>query len=189
LVISFNRNQPSLRLHTGPDDGTWKSADYCEHPSALSVIARDLLDPDSDDNWPYDIESPSICICRQQLDSKGRLIPSEVVLYEVLTIICDDSVDPGPALKLALGCIKLPRFTEDPNFIIYGEQLHPNLTGLEFYYQSRHLNDLIAGLDVGGRPDLARDLTAIDFAEKDRLRILKAEIGRASCRERVCYSV
>jgi hypothetical protein len=32
----------------------------------------------------------------------------------------------------------------------------------------RHLNDLIAGLDIGGRPDLTRDLTAIDFAEKDR---------------------
>ena len=98
------------------------------------MIARDLLDPDSDDNWPYDIESPSICICRQQLDSKGRLIPSEVVLYEVLTIICDDSVDSGPALKRALACRKLQRSIENPGTIMYGGQLHPDLNGLEFYY-------------------------------------------------------
>jgi len=87
-----------------------------------------------------------------------------VVLYEVLTTICDDSIDSGPAPKLALRCIKLPRSTEDPDTIIYGGQLHPYLTGLEFYYQSRHLNDVIAGLGLGDHPDLARDLTAIDFA-------------------------
>ncbi len=103
-----------------------------------------------------------------------RLIPPEVVLYEVLTMFCDDSVDPGPALKLALGCMRRQRFTEDLDKIIDGGQLHPNLTGLEFFFDSRHLNDIIAGLELGDRPDLARDLTAIDLAEMDRPRLLKA---------------
>jgi hypothetical protein len=66
------------------------------------------------------------------------------------------------------------RFTEDLDKIIDGGQLHPNLTGLEFFFDSRHLNDIIAGLELGDRPDLARDLTAIDLAEKDRPRLLKA---------------
>jgi hypothetical protein len=97
-----------------------------------------------------------------------------VVLYEVLTILHDLSSDPEPALKLALGCGKLPRFTEDPDAIIDGGELHPDLTGIEFLYESRHLNDIIAGLELRDRPDLARDLTAIDLAEKDRPRMLKA---------------
>ena len=162
---SFNRGWPLLALT--PKFGYVNSADYCK--SGATLRSR-TYEPESDGE-----PDPGICIGRQQVDSSDRLIPSGVVLYKVLTIFPHPRrplSSLGPAVRRAAGYLHRVHSKEDENFD--GSVLHPDLSGFEFYWECRHLLDMILALEREGHTELARDLAATDLAERGRPARLEA---------------
>jgi hypothetical protein len=78
----------------------------------------------------------------------------------------------GPAVQRATGYLNRVHSKEDENFD--GSLLHSDLAGFEFYWECRHLPDMIPALELGGHTELARDLAATDLSERGRPARLKA---------------
>ena len=159
---SFNRGWPLLAL-TPKFDYANSPADYCKSGAELrSRKYKPEFDGEPD---------PGICIGRQQV----MLVPPGLVLYKVLTIFPHPRrplASLGPAVQRATGYLNRVHSKEDENFD--GSLLHSDLAGFEFYWECRHLPDMIPALELGGHTELARDLAATDLAERGRPASLKA---------------
>ena len=166
-LLSFNRGWPVLALPPRPSP--FNSAEYCIY-GAECRVRKYAYDP------RFEAEpDPGICIDRQQIDINQRLIPSDIVLYKVLTIWPHPRrqlASLRPALKLASGYLNLIRSKEDEDFD--GSVLHQQLSGFTFTWETRPIVDIILALELEGHTALSLDLAASDLAERERPVKLKA---------------